>query len=141
MTALIDIFKKPHQTRQKEKKAADLKLKGAEKKEKISSQIQTTATKKNLSEVSKILKEPHISEKATYLSDRNKYIFKVYPYANKIRIKKAIRDLYGVQVEDVKIINIKRKKRVLRGIKGSKTGYKKAIIALKKGEKIEIMPH
>lgn len=97
--------------------------------------------KKDLKEVYKILKEPHISEKATHLSDERKYTFKVYPQANKVQIKKAISNLYGVKVKDVNIINIKPKKRMLRGIEGVKTGHKKAIVTLEEGHKIEIMPH
>jgi large subunit ribosomal protein L23 len=97
--------------------------------------------KKDLREIYRILKEPHISEKATVLAEQNKYIFKVYPQANKIETEKAIENLYGVKVKDVNIINVHRKRRVLRGVEGFKTGYKKAIVTLEKGEKIEIIPH
>lgn len=98
------------------------------------------AKKKILREAYKILKEPHISEKATILSDENKYIFKIYPRANKVEAKKAIEDVYGVKVKDVNIINVHRKRRILRGMEGFKTGYKKAIVTLEKGQKIEIIP-
>lgn len=97
--------------------------------------------KKALREAYKILKEPHISEKATVLTDQNKYIFKIFPKANKVETKKAIENLYGVNVKDVNIINVHRKRRILRGVEGFKTGYKKAIVTLEEGEKIEIMPH
>ena len=97
--------------------------------------------KKRLGETYKILREPCISEKATQLSDQNKYTFKVYPNANKTQIAKAIASLYGAKVKSINIINIKPKKRVLRGIEGTKAGYKKAIVTLEKGEKIEILPH
>lgn len=100
-----------------------------------------SARKKDLREIYKILKEPHISEKTTVLVEENKYVFKVYPQANKIETKKAVENLYGVRVRDVNIINVHRKRRILQGIKGFKTGYKKAIVTLEKGEKIEIMPH
>lgn len=103
--------------------------------------VKVPAPKKRVGEVYKILKEPHVSEKATQLSDENKYTFKVFFQANKIEIKKAISNLYGVKVKNVRIINIKPKKRILRGKEGTKTGYKKAIITLEKGYKIEIMPH
>lgn len=93
------------------------------------------------SDAYKILKEPHISEKATQLSDENKYIFKIYSGANKVKIAKAVANLYGVRVKDVKIINIKSKIRILKGAKGKKIGYKKAIITLEKGYKIELLPH
>lgn len=92
-------------------------------------------------ETYKTLKEPRISEKATYLSDQGKYTFKVFPQANKIQIKKAVTNLYGVKVKNVKIISIKPKKRMLRGTEGTKSGYKKAIVTLERGEKIEILPH
>lgn len=97
--------------------------------------------KKDISDAYKILKVPHISEKATILSESNKYVFKVYQRANKIEIRKTIEDLYGVSVKNVNIINIHRKRRVLRGREGFKTGYKKAIVTLEKGQKIEILPH
>lgn len=140
MTALIDIFKKKKAPEEKkENKKVEPKSSKAQSVQRPA--VKKPAAKKNLSEVSKILKEPHISEKATYLSDKNKYVFKVYSYANKIRIKKAVSDLYGVRVKDVRIINIKRKKRILRNVEGSKSGYKKAIVTLEKGDKIEIMPH
>lgn len=89
----------------------------------------------------KSLKEPHISEKATILSEKGKYVFKIYSQTNKSEIKKAIANLYGVAVKDVNIINIKTKKRLLRGKEGKKHGYKKAIVTLEKGHKIEILPH
>ncbi len=97
--------------------------------------------KTHFKDVYKILKEPHISEKATVLVDENKYIFKVYPTANKVEIKKAIERLYGVRVKDVNIINVHRKKRIVRGLEGFKTGYKKAIVTLEEGQKIEILTH
>jgi len=96
---------------------------------------------KKIGETYKVLKEPHISEKAAQLSDENKYTFKVFSQANKIEIKKAISNLYGVKVKDVNIIKIKPKTRILRGIEGTKTGYKKAVVTLEPGEKIEILPH
>lgn len=99
-----------------------------------------SAKKKDLREVYKILKEPHISEKATVLTDQNKYIFKIMPRANRVETKKAVENLYGVRVKGVNIINVHRKQKVLRGVKGFKTGYKKAIVTLKEGEKIEIVP-
>src|SRR4030042_1648701 len=97
--------------------------------------------KKRPGEIYKVLKEPHISEKATQFFDDGKYTFRIFPWANKIEVKKAINDLYGVRVKDVRIINIKAKTRTLRGMEGKKHGYKKAIVTLGSGEKIEILPH
>ena len=103
--------------------------------------VKKVTPRKKAGEIYKVLKEPHVSEKATYLSDQGKYTFKVFPQANKIQIKRAITNLYGVRVKDVKVINIKPKKRILRGIEGVKGGHKKAIVTLEQGEKIEILPH
>jgi len=87
-----------------------------------------------------VLKAPHITEKATDLSEKNKYVFKVFPKANKIEIKKAIQDLYGVDVLAVRIINIPARRRKLGRNEGWQKGYKKAIIKIKQGQKIEILP-
>ena len=95
-------------------------------------------------DVYRILKAPHITEKAAALAENNKYIFKVYPRANKTEVQKAVESLYGVKVEKVNIVRIVPKRRRLgrtEGWKGgSKKGFKKAIVTLAKGEKIEIMP-
>jgi large subunit ribosomal protein L23 len=97
--------------------------------------------KKKISKIApRVLKEAHITEKATELTKENQYLFKVYPQANKKQIKKAVEELYGVKVTGVRIINIPKKPRRLGRISGFKKGYKKAIVAIKKGEKIEIMP-
>ncbi|MCX6745019.1 MAG: 50S ribosomal protein L23 [Candidatus Parcubacteria bacterium] len=86
----------------------------------------------------KILIKPLITEKATALVSQNKYAFKVAPRANKVNIKKAISNLYGVEPLAVNIIN-ERGKRVTYGrIRGKKSNWKKAIVTLKPGDKIEI---
>lgn len=103
--------------------------------------VKPVSKRKDLKEIYKILREPHISEKATYLSDQNKYVFKVFKATNKIQIKNAVANLYGVMVRDVRIINEKSKSRKVRNISGRKPGYKKAIVTLEKGHKIEILPH
>jgi large subunit ribosomal protein L23 len=103
--------------------------------------VKKTLPRKKEGMAFKLLKEPHISEKATNLSENGKYIFRIYKNANKSEIKKAISNFYGVIVKDVNIINIKTKIKLLRGKKGEKPGYKKAIVSLEKGHKIEILPH
>jgi large subunit ribosomal protein L23 len=86
------------------------------------------------------MKEPHITEKASDLTNYNQYVFKVYKNANKTEIKKAVEQVYKVNVVDVKIINVKEKKRRLGRFEGVKPGFKKAIVKLKEGQKIEIFP-
>lgn len=87
-----------------------------------------------------ILKSPHITEKATDLAAKNQYTFKVYSGANKTEIKKAIEDLFGVDVLGVKIVKVPPKKRRLGRISGWRKGYKKAIVKIKEGQKIEVLP-
>ena len=84
------------------------------------------------------LVKPLVTEKAANLSDNGKYAFIVNVNANKIEVAKAVSDVYGVKVEAVNIIKMKGKA-VSRGrIKGSRNDFKKAIVTLKKGEKIQM---
>jgi len=87
-----------------------------------------------------ILKGPHVTEKATDLTKWNQYVFKVWQNANKIEIKKAVEDLYGVNAVSVRIIKVPKRKRRLGRIEGWRKGYKKAIVRLKEGQKIEVLP-
>jgi len=84
-----------------------------------------------------IVKEPHISEKSTYLAEDNKYVFKVYQNANKPEIKRSVEGIYGVNVLSVNIIKIPNKKRRIGRTEGFKKGYRKAIVTIKEGQKIE----
>ena len=84
-----------------------------------------------------IVKEPHISEKATVLAESNRYVFKVTD-ANKHDVKKAIEGVYGVNVLSVNMIKIPPKKRRLGKTEGFRKGYIKAVVRIKDGQKIEI---
>lgn len=86
------------------------------------------------------LRSAHISEKAGDLAEKNQYIFKVYPETNKIEIKKAIKETFKVDPVSVNIINVFKKKRRLGKIKGWRKGYKKAIVKIKEGQKIDLLP-
>ncbi len=85
-----------------------------------------------------IIIQPLITEKAVGSTEIDKYIFKVVKKANKIEVKKAVEDKFKVKVLDVNIINIKGKKKTFKRIVGRRSDYKKAIVTLKKGEKIEM---
>ena len=84
------------------------------------------------------IRNPIITEKATILSEQNKTIFKVHEKANKKTIKKNIEKLFKVSVIKVNIINRKAKFKIKQGKKSFKTGYKKAIVTLKKGQSIDL---
>lgn len=119
-------------------------LKNEEEKKPLEKKDVLVKEKKNHKETGSayhILLSPHITEKATNLNEDNKYVFKVYPHANKIEIRKAIESAYGVDVSGVEIINIPKKKRRVGKSTGWRKGYKKAIIKIKKGQKIEILSH
>lgn len=81
-----------------------------------------------------------ITEKAAQLGEFNKYLFLVSGKANKPEIKKAIEAIYKVQAIRVNIVNVKSKERRLGRSVGVKSGYKKAIVTLKKGQKLDILP-
>ena len=84
------------------------------------------------------IRNPIITEKATILSEQNKTVFKVHEKANKKIIKKNIEKLFKVNVVKVNIINQKSKLKMKQGKKSLKSGYKKAIITLKKGQNIDL---
>ena len=84
------------------------------------------------------IRNPIITEKATILSEQNKTVFKVHNKANKKTIKKNIEKLFKVSVIKVNIINRKAKFKIKQGKKSFKTGYKKAIVTLKKGQSIDL---
>lgn len=90
-------------------------------------------------EVWRILAKPHITEKATDLVGKNQYVFEVFPKAGKTEIKKAVESLYGVNVTGVGIVNIPRRKIRVGRTMGFKGGYKKAIVRIKSGQKIEVL--
>ena len=81
---------------------------------------------------------PTITEKATFLSEQNKIVFKVHTGANKKNIKKSIEKIFKVNVIRVNTINYKGKNKIVRGKKAKKSSYKKAIITLKKGQSIDL---
>lgn len=146
--SLFDIFKKKKKVKQKPAKKETAKKETKPKapakpkpapKAKVSKLARPKAPRLG-GQAWRVLKQPHITEKATALVQQNQYVFKIWPRANKIEVKKAIEDLYGVEVKGVKIVQVPRKRRRLGRVQGWRKGYKKAIVKLKKGHKIEVLP-
>ena len=81
---------------------------------------------------------PVVTEKSTNLSDLNKIVFKVPDGANKKNLKKNIEKIFKVNVTKINIINKQNRTKVTRGRKVKISGYKKAIITLKKGQSIDL---
>ena len=87
----------------------------------------------------KIIKKPRITEKASFFAEQNIYTFNVEQSANKTEIKKAIFELYKVKPVKVNILMVPNKQVFSKGKKGVKSGGKKALVYLKKGDKIEFI--
>ena len=86
------------------------------------------------------VKHAAITEKSSFLTYQNKYVFIVYPKANKSEVAKSIKAIYKVEPVSVNIVNIKGKTKRFGTKTGRLPGTKKAIVTLKAGQKIEIMP-
>ena len=91
----------------------------------------------NLSLYDKIL-SPLITEKTTNLSEQNKIVFKVPSKANKKNLKSNIEKIFKVNVTKINIINKQNRTKLTRGRKVKVSGFKKAIITLKKGQSIDL---
>ena len=85
-----------------------------------------------------IIIAPVITEKSAALAEKNVYTFKVADTATKNEIKKAIEAAFGVKVEKINTLNTKAKDKRVGRYTGKTQTYKKAIITLKDGEKIEL---
>ena len=87
-----------------------------------------------------VLKGPMLTEKGTLLKEtENKVVFKVATTANKIEIKKAVEDIFKVKVNRVSTMNYKGKTKRLGRFEGKRPDWKKAIVTLKKGEKLDFI--
>ena len=85
-----------------------------------------------------IILEPVVTEKSTNLSSLNKVVFKVALFATKANIKKSVEKLFKVNVTKVNTINLHPRFKLVRGRVAKSSGYKKAIVTLKKGQSIDI---
>tara|TARA_Y100000389_G_C16967038_1_gene273847 strand:+ start:170 stop:463 length:294 start_codon:yes stop_codon:yes gene_type:complete len=81
---------------------------------------------------------PMVTEKSTNLSEQNKVVFKVPQKANKKNLKTNIEKIFKVNVTKINIINKQKRTKLTRGRKIKVSGYKKAIITLKKGQSIDL---
>ena len=81
---------------------------------------------------------PLLTEKTTNLSEQNKVVFKVPASANKKNLKTNIEKLFKLNVTKINIINKQNRTKLTRGKKVKVSGFKKAIITLKKGQSIDL---
>lgn len=86
-----------------------------------------------------IIKNPRITEKASFSAEQNVYTFDIAANANKTEIKKVIFALYKVHPVKVNVLSVPRKSIMSKGKAGVRGGGRKALVYLKKGDKIEFI--
>ena len=85
-----------------------------------------------------IIKRPIITEKSSGLVDKLQYSFEVDKKANKVEIKKAIEEIFNVNVVAIRTVNVHKKAKRMGRYEGFTTAYKKAIVRLEKGQTIDV---
>jgi len=85
-----------------------------------------------------VLIAPHVTERARMLAEAGQYVFRIATTANKQAVRKAVERAYKVHVTAVRIVTAHEKPRRRGLTEGVKRGYKKAVVALRKGEAIDI---
>lgn len=110
---------------------------GEVKKEEATKEIKSVELKGDVFSYGQIV-SPYLTEKTSLLNASHQYVFKVFKGANKIEVKKAVEKLYEVRVEKVGMMVVPGKERRLGRFKGERAGFKKAIVRLRRGEKIEV---
>lgn len=85
-----------------------------------------------------IVRHPVITEKATMISEHNQVTFRVPLDADKRSVKAAVEGLFKVKVEAVNTVRVKGKRKMMRGRRGQRSDYKKAIVTLAAGSKIDV---
>jgi large subunit ribosomal protein L23 len=85
-----------------------------------------------------VLLAPVVSEKSYSLIADRKYSFRVHPRAHKTQVRQAVEELFHVKVERVNVSQVKAKPK-RRGLhRGTKPGWKKAVVQVREGDTIEI---
>ena len=85
-----------------------------------------------------VLLAPHITEKATLLSEQNKVVFKVALDSSKDEVASAVEAIYNVKVTKVNTLVTKGKTKRFKGMKGRRSDMKKAIVTLAEGQSIDV---
>jgi large subunit ribosomal protein L23 len=85
-----------------------------------------------------VLLAPVVSEKSYNLIDQRKYAFKIHPDAHRTQVRQAVERQFDVHVERVNILKVQAKPKRRGLIKGTRPGWKKAIVQVREGETIPI---
>lgn len=93
-----------------------------------------------MKEIYSVLRKPLLTEKGSFLKEsQNKILVEVAPEANKLEIKEAVEEIFQVKVEKVATVRARGKMRSYGRFRGRRPDRKKAIITLKKGEKLDFI--
>ena len=85
-----------------------------------------------------IIKRPLITEKSTKLVENGKYTFEVMQGVNKVEVKKAIEEVFKVNVVKVNIINVRKKERRVGKYDGFRPAVRKAVVTLQQGQTLDV---
>ena len=129
--ALFDFIKKKRKQEREAAKSVPEKVEYTESKEK-SEAVPTVPAD------SFVLIAPHMTERARMQAEDNQYTFRIKPEATKRQVRESIERFYKVHVTGVNIVKVHEKPRRRGLTEGVKKGYKKAVVALRKGEAIDI---
>lgn len=84
-----------------------------------------------------IIIRPVVTEKSSRLMELNKYTFEVHPHANKVEIRKAVEVVFKVNVKSVNTVQVHSKPKRMGAFLGKTRAWKKAIVTLADGERIQ----
>ena len=91
-----------------------------------------------MKDLTRVIVRPVVTEKTTDMGENDKYVFEVASEANKAEVKQAVEKFFGVKVIDVHTLNMKGKPKRLGRHMGRRKDWKKAIVTLQSGDKIDL---
>ena len=91
-----------------------------------------------MKDLTRVIVRPVVTEKSTDLGESDKYVFEVASDANKNEVKQAVEKFFGVKVLDVHTMNMKGKPKRLGRYMGRRKDWKKAIVTVNPGDKIDL---
>lgn len=91
-----------------------------------------------MKDLTRVIVRPVVTEKTTDMGENDKYVFEVASEANKAEVKQAVEKFFGVKVIDVHTLNMKGKPKRLGRYMGRRKDWKKAIVTVQSGDKIDL---
>lgn len=135
--ALFDFLKKQKKQERTSSKAVKTAREASENVEMVESK-EKSANAPLIPASSFVLISPHVTERARFASQNGQYTFRIKPDATKRSVRESVERFYNVHVTGVQIVKVHEKPRRRGLTEGVKKGYKKAVVALREGEAIDI---